>query len=190
MLRKRQHAPDAPGGLLTAGSGHCETRAVAYMEENFFMRNSPGDVVVVGAGIVGCGVAEHLTALGVRSVLVVDQGPLFQTGGSTSHAPGLVFQTNVSQAMSRLARFSVEKYRAVRYHGAACFDAVGSIEVAATPERWTDLRRKHGLATSWGIESHLLAPDAVARRVPLLDPARVHGGLFVPRDGLARAVAA
>jgi heterotetrameric sarcosine oxidase gamma subunit len=145
-------------------------------------------VVVVGAGIVGCSVAEHLTALGVRSVVVVDQGPLFQTGGSTSHAPGLVFQTNPSQTMSRLARYSVEKYRALSYRGAACFDAVGSIEVAGTPARWTDLKRKHGLATSWGIESHLLAPDLVARRVPLVDPARIHGGLFVPGDGLARAV--
>jgi glycine cleavage system aminomethyltransferase T/glycine/D-amino acid oxidase-like deaminating enzyme len=152
------------------------------------MRNRAGDVVVIGAGIVGCSVAEHLTALGVRSVVVVDQGPLVQTGGSTSHAPGLVFQTNPSQTMSRLARYSVERYRALRYRGAACFDAVGSIEVAATPERWTDLRRRHGLATSWGIESHLLVPDRVARRVPLLDPARIYGGLFVPSDGLARAV--
>lgn len=152
------------------------------------MRNDAAEVVVVGAGIVGCSVAERLTALGVRSVLVVDQGPLFRTGGSTSHAPGLVFQTNASQTMSRLARYSVEKYRGLRYRGAACFDPVGSIEVAATPERWTDLKRKHGLATSWGIESHLFAPDQMVRRVPLVDPARIHGGLFVPSDGLARAV--
>ena len=158
------------------------------MEMNSLMRNNVADVVVIGAGIVGCSVAEQLTALGVRSVLVVDQGPLPRTGGSTSHAPGLVFQTNASSTMSRLARYSVEKYRALRYDGAACFDAVGSIEVAATPARWTDLQRKHGLATSWGIESHLLDPEAVARRVPLLDPARIHGGLFVPGDGLARAV--
>jgi glycine cleavage system aminomethyltransferase T/glycine/D-amino acid oxidase-like deaminating enzyme len=172
------------------------------------MRNSPGDVVVIGAGIVGCSVAEHLTARhptaqhltaqhptaqhltaqGVRSVVVVDQGPLFRTGGSTSHAPGLVFQTNPSQTMSRLARYSVQKYGALRHRGAACFDPVGSIEVAASPGRWAELKRRHGLATSWGIESHLLARDLVARRVPLLDPARIHGGLFVPGDGLARAV--
>ena len=47
--------------------------------------------VIVGAGIAGCSVAYHLTQLGWRDVVVVDQGPLFETGGSTSHAPGLVF---------------------------------------------------------------------------------------------------
>ena len=50
--------------------------------------------VIVGAGIAGCSVAYHLTKLGWRDVVVVEQGPLFETGGSTSHAPGLVFQIN------------------------------------------------------------------------------------------------
>ena len=43
--------------------------------------------VVVGAGIAGCSVAYHLTKLGWRDIVVVEQGPLFETGGSTSHAP-------------------------------------------------------------------------------------------------------
>ena len=37
-------------------------------------------VVIVGAGIVGCGAAEHLTRLGWREVVVLDQGPLFEAG--------------------------------------------------------------------------------------------------------------
>ena len=45
-------------------------------------------VVVVGAGIAGAGVAHHLAERGWDEIVVVDQGPLFQTGGSTSHAPG------------------------------------------------------------------------------------------------------
>ena len=48
-------------------------------------------VVVIGAGIVGTSMADELTARGVTDVTVVDRGPLFATGGSTSHAPGLVF---------------------------------------------------------------------------------------------------
>jgi glycine/D-amino acid oxidase-like deaminating enzyme len=62
------------------------------------------ETVVVGAGIVGTSAAYHLAELGVTDVLVVDQGPLFETGGSTSHAPGLVFQTNPSRTMCRLAQ--------------------------------------------------------------------------------------
>jgi hypothetical protein len=50
--------------------------------------------------VVGCAVAEHLGELGWAYLLVIDQGPLFQTGGSTSHAPGVVFQTKPSKSMA------------------------------------------------------------------------------------------
>jgi dimethylglycine oxidase len=147
--------------------------------------DSHADVVVVGAAVVGCSVAEHLTRLGVTDVVVVEQGPLPATGGSTSHAPGLVFQTNPSKTMAELARLTVERYAEL-----GCFDAVGSIEVARTAERHAELKRRHGLATSWGLPSTLLRPEEVADRIPLLDPERIHAGYFVPSDGVARAVRA
>jgi len=147
-------------------------------------------VVIVGAGIVGCSVADHLTRMGWRDVVVLDQGPLFEAGGSSSHAPGLVFQTNPSRTMSKLASYSARRYSVLDLDGQPCFYPVGGLEVAATPERWRDLRRKQGLATSWGIESELLSPEECAGKVPLLDPGRIHGGFFVPSDGIAKAVRA
>src|SRR5438093_360255 len=48
-------------------------------------------VVIIGAGIVGCSAAYHLARKGWRDVVVLDQGPLFETGGSSSRAPGVVF---------------------------------------------------------------------------------------------------
>ena len=68
---------------------------------------SRASLVIVGAGIVGCAAAHYLSELGWRDVVVVDQGPLFQAGGSTSHAPGLVFQTNASKTMTNFARETV-----------------------------------------------------------------------------------
>ena len=105
-------------------------------------------IVIIGAGIVGCGVAEHLTRMGWRDLVVLDQGPLFEVGGSTSHAPGLVFQTNPSKTMTEFAKYTVKRYSELELDGQPCFHPVGSVEVAATPERWKDLKRKHGLATS------------------------------------------
>ena len=64
--------------------------------------------VIIGAGIVGCSVAYHLTKLGWRDIVVVEQGPLFETGGSTSHAPGLVFQINPSKTMTAFAKYTVQ----------------------------------------------------------------------------------
>jgi dimethylglycine oxidase len=146
--------------------------------------------VIVGAGIVGCGVAKHLTRLGWEDVVVLDQGPLFEAGGSTSHAPGLAFQTNPSKTMSNFASYTVERYSELELDGQPCFHSVGGIEVAATPERRMDLKRKQGLATSWGIESALLSPEKCAEKIPLLDPGRIYGGLFVPSDGIAKVVRA
>ncbi|MEV4392341.1 FAD-dependent oxidoreductase [Nonomuraea sp. NPDC049607] len=143
-------------------------------------------VVIIGAGIVGCAVADELTERGWTDVTVVEQGPLFAAGGSSSHAPGLVFQTNPSKTMTEFAAYTVRKYTALGEH---CFRQVGGLEVATTPERWTDLHRKLGWAQSWGVEGRLLDAEECARLWPMLDRSRVLGGLHVPSDGLAAAVA-
>ena len=67
--------------------------------------------MIIGGGIAGASVAYHLAKRGWEDVVVVEQGPLWETGGSTSHAPGLVFQTNGSKTMAEFARYTVEKFR-------------------------------------------------------------------------------
>ena len=49
---------------------------------------TPPRVVIIGAGIVGAGLADELTERGWTDVTVLEQGRLFAAGGSTSHAPG------------------------------------------------------------------------------------------------------
>ncbi|TDC86980.1 FAD-dependent oxidoreductase [Saccharopolyspora aridisoli] len=146
--------------------------------------------LLVGAGIVGCSTAYHLARQGITDVLVVDQGPLPATGGSSSHAPGLVFQTNASETLSRLAADTVRLYSSLEVDGSHCFHPVGGIEVATTPERWDDLHRKFGLATAWGIDGELLDPGQVLERIPGIDADRIHGGLHVATDGIAKPVRA
>src|ERR1041384_8303207 len=99
-------------------------------------------VVVVGAGVVGAALADELSARGWDDVTVVDQGPLPAPGGSSSHAPGLVFQTNGSKTMSELARYTVEKLSGLEVDGEPCYLPVGGLEVATTPERLAELHRR------------------------------------------------
>lgn len=141
------------------------------------------NLVIVGAGIVGCSAAYHLTKLGWRDIVVVDQGPLFQTGGSTSHAPGLVFQTNSSRMMSEMARYTTRLLSTLTYEGEPCWYPVGSIEVAQTEARHEDLKRRHGFATAYGIEAHLLSPSEVHAHIPVLDERVINSGYYVPSDG-------
>ena len=94
---------------------HLTSTIDATGQEDVQLRKGNGmrdraQTVIVGAGIVGASAAYHLAELGATDVLVIDQGPLFETGGSTSHAPGLVFQTNGSRTMCRIAQDTVRLY--------------------------------------------------------------------------------
>lgn len=87
-------------------------------------------IVIIGAGIVGANLADELVSRGWSNITVVEQGPLQMPGGSTSHAPGLVFQTNPSKTMTRFAQYTVEKLRSLEKDGQNCFNQVGGLEIA------------------------------------------------------------
>ncbi|MET1038496.1 MAG: FAD-dependent oxidoreductase [Aeromicrobium sp.] len=147
-------------------------------------------VVVIGAGVTGAAVADELTMRGWTDVTVVDAGPLPVTGGSSSHAPGLVYQANGSRMMLELARYTVEKLSSLDDDGAPCFLQVGGLEIATTPERLAELHRRAGWLHAAGIEAEVIDGPACVAKHDLIDPEQVLGGLFVPTDGLAKAVRA
>jgi glycine cleavage system T protein len=142
-------------------------------------------IVIVGGGVAGASVAYHLARLGRTDVALVDQGPLWETGGSTSHAPGLVFQHNPSRTMTGFAQETVRLFGEL-----GCFHAVGAIEVAATRARWDELHRRLGRTMSYGLPAGLLDPEQVRALIPLVDPERILGGLHTPTDGIAVALRA
>lgn len=153
------------------------------MSENDTLPSAAG-TVIVGAGCVGCSAAYHLSQLGREDVVVVEQGPLFETGGSTSHAPGLVFQTGGGKLMSKMASYTRDLYSDLD-----SFRTCGGIEVAYTEERWDFLKRKRELGRSFGVEDgRLLSPDEVEEKVPQINADVIHGGYYVPSDGKADAV--
>lgn len=153
-------------------------------------------VVIIGAGIVGTNLADELARRGWTNITVVEQGPLELAGGSTSHAPGLVFQTNPSKTMTEFASYTVDKLLSLSADGVSCFNQLGGLELATTESRLEDLKRKLGYATSWGIDGRLIDPDECEKLWPLLNSGalsggrQVLGGLYVPSDGLASAARA
>jgi glycine cleavage system aminomethyltransferase T/glycine/D-amino acid oxidase-like deaminating enzyme len=147
-------------------------------------------IVIIGAGIVGTNLADELVTRGWNNITVLDQGPLNMPGGSTSHAPGLVFQTNPSKSMALFAKYTVEKLLSLTEDGVSCFNQVGGLEVATTETRLADLKRKLGYASSWGIEGSILSPAECKELYPLINEDEILGGLHVPSDGLASAARA
>ncbi len=148
---------------------------------------STASIVVIGAGIVGASTAYHLVRRGWRGVVVVDQGSIPLTGGSTTHAPGGVFATNYSRTMTRLALETVALMSSLEDDGDPCFYPVGTIELARTPERWRDHRRKLGAAAAWDVPgARLVDPEETRALVPLIDPREILGAYHVPVDGIAK----
>jgi aminomethyltransferase len=153
---------------------------------------SHAGTVVVGAGIVGCSTAYHLAELGRDDVLVVDQGPLPTTGGSSSHAPGIMFQTDEPKVLSKFATYSRRLYSDLeREGGEPLYNETGGIEVARSDERMDYLQRRVEWGKSWGIpDPQLLSPEAVAEKLPLVDPDVIQGGYYSPTDGQVSGVRA
>ncbi len=138
-------------------------------------------VVIIGAGIVGCSTAYALMRLGWRDIVVLEQGPLGQNWGSTSHAPGMMFQHNVSRSVTHLAMASARLYSEIATPEQA-FWRTGSLEIASTPERWEELKRRVGQAMACGLDAALIGADEAGRMIPILRTDDLYGAFFVPGD--------
>lgn len=153
---------------------------------------SQAQVVIIGAGVVGCSTAYYLTQMGWRDVVVLEQGPLYKVYGSTSHAPGLIFQHNNSRSFCQIAQWTVETYKRVNDLNVApekCAWQVGSLEIAQTPERWHELGRKIGNAKAWGLEAHLISSGEIKNLVPIMRVDDLYGAFYVPSDMDIKGVA-
>jgi glycine cleavage system aminomethyltransferase T/glycine/D-amino acid oxidase-like deaminating enzyme len=143
-------------------------------------------VVIIGAGIVGNSMAWHLANLGWRDILLLEKGMLPNPGGSTGHASNFIFLTDHSKEM---AAFTMDSARQSRELGV--YMETGGIEVARTPERMEELKRRMASSTAWGVEdSRLLTPAEVKAMVPFIDESVILGGFYTPGVGVVDSLQA
>jgi len=143
------------------------------------------DTLVVGGGIAGCSTAYHLTKLGQKDVLLLEQGKL--TSGTTWHAAGLVGQMRPNRSMTGMSRYGIELYATLEAETglATGWKQCGSVNVARTPERWQLLHKQAALARSFGVEVHLITPAEAGQLFPLMRTDDLQGAIWIPGDGKA-----
>jgi glycine/D-amino acid oxidase-like deaminating enzyme len=143
------------------------------------------EIVVIGGGVVGCSIAYQLARRGKTDVTVLERRRL--TEGSTWHAAGLVGQLRSSSNLTRLMRWSTATYQTLeRETGYATgWRPVGSVRVAASDDRWAELRRLVTTARSFGFEVSLISPAEARELFPLLSTDGIRGATWVPSDGYA-----
>ena len=162
-------------------------RDASYKATDFDPRAAEGPpararAVVVGGGIIGASAALHLAGLGWTDTVVLERG---RVGGGTSwHAAGLMTRTRGTHAQTELASYSRDFYRDL-----AALSGVdigyypnGSLSLARTPERLTELRYALTLARHHGLPARELSLDEIAAVSPLLSVEGLAGGVLFEED--------
>ncbi len=140
-------------------------------------------IVIIGGGAIGCSLAYHLSRRGERDVVVLEKSQI--TNGCTWHAAGLVGQLRGRKNLTRLMQNSVAVFDRLQTESDQAIDwkKVGSLRLASSPERWSEIRRSMTLAKSFGFECHSLSAREAQELFPYIDPEGVVGAAFIPSDG-------
>ena len=141
------------------------------------------EVVVIGAGIVGCSVAYHLAKMGWKDVVVLERSAI--VSGTTAHSAGLVTQLRHTRALTDISRYGVQLYQELKDETGldTGFRQTGSISVARTQGRMDELRRMISMAKSFGVEMNEIGLDEAKKLWPLLSTEGLVGAVHLPYDG-------
>ena len=142
-------------------------------------------VVIVGGGIVGCSVAYHLTKMGWTDVVLLEQGQL--SCGTTWHAAGLVGQLRAQESMTKLIRYSTALYAELEADTglATGWKQCGSLSVARTAQRMTQLKRTAAVARAYGVTCDVISPQEAGDLWPVMRTDDLLGAVWLPGDGKA-----
>jgi glycine cleavage system T protein len=144
--------------------------------------------VIIGGGVVGASVAYHLTRLGWSDVLLLERKRL--TSGTTWHAAGLIGQLRATESLTRLAKYSAELYARLEVETGqpTGFRQHGSLGLARTAERFTELKRAASMGRTFGLEVEVLSPAEARARHPLIEAGDLVGAIFITSDGQANPI--
>ncbi len=140
------------------------------------------DVVIIGGGVIGASIAFHLTALGVRNVLVLERR--FLASGGTGRSVGIIRQLYPTPETSAMVLRSLRIFQrftdAVGGDGGyvACGALIG-VPAAMRGSLEASLRVQRAL----GIRAEILEPGELARVEPRIDPVGLGAVVYEPESG-------
>jgi len=143
------------------------------------------DVVIIGAGAIGCSIAYHLGRRGAKKVVVLEQE--FVGSGTTSKAAGGIrvqFPTDIEIAFSMeslefFKRFPEEMGVNPHLRQVGYLFLLGSEGDVEQYQRQIALQHQYGLDVRW------LTPDDAKAIVPQLHVDDLQAAVYSPQDGYA-----
>ncbi|MCE2516691.1 MAG: GcvT family protein [Alphaproteobacteria bacterium] len=143
-------------------------------------------MVIVGGGVMGCGLAYHLAHEGWDDVVLLEKAEL--TSGSTWHAAGQITHSTSSYGLGKCVGYNIDLYSgqleaetgvSVTWHGC------GSYRLAYTDDEMDWLRHTMSVGTALGFPMELVGPDHIRKNHPFYNHDGVKGALHTPDDGHA-----
>ncbi|MEM7360880.1 MAG: FAD-dependent oxidoreductase [Pseudomonadota bacterium] len=142
-------------------------------------------VVIVGGGVMGCGLAYHLGHEGWgEETVLLEKAEL--TSGSTWHAAGQITHSTSSYGLGKMVDYNIGLYssaleeetgQAVTWHGC------GSFRLAYTEDEMDWLRHTLSVGRALGFNIELVGPGFIAEKHPFYNLDGVLGALYTPDDG-------
>src|SRR6266545_664613 len=142
------------------------------------------EIIIIGGGAVGCGVAYALVKAGRTDILLLERAD--DVGqATTSQGAGLCGQARDSAARIKLAMHSVATFRELQKDPDVKPDwhEVGSLRIALSERRAEEFRRLKQTADAAGLETALIDQKEARRRWPLMDFSNATAILWCPSDG-------
>lgn len=145
---------------------------------------STAKVVIIGGGVMGCGLAYHLAHEGWTDVVLLEKAEL--TSGSTWHAAGQITHSTSSFSLGKCVDYNIGLYsgaleaetgQAVTWHGC------GSFRLAYEEDEMDWLRHTLSVGRSLGFNIELVGKDKIAEKHPFYNLDGVLGALYTPDDG-------
>jgi len=143
------------------------------------------DVVIVGAGAIGCSVAYHLALRGAGSIVVLERDAI--GAGTTSKAAGGIraqfgTETEIRFSLEALAFFRRFKEEL----GAdAEFRQIGYLTLITAPDDLAAYERRVELQRGFGVDVRIISPDDARAIVPGLLTDDLLAAVYCPTDGYA-----
>ena len=145
--------------------------------------NPTADVVIIGAGVIGCSTAYHLAKMGITNVAVVEMEQV-GAGSSSKSASMLSMQFGHDRLLARMAQYSYQRYMGFEEELGTTIDfrKTGWLSVAAG-QKAMELRQHAELLNALHIRTEILLPDEVKRLYPELNTDDIDLGIYGPDDG-------
>ncbi len=141
------------------------------------------DVIVIGAGIMGCSTALQLAKRGLR-VAVLEKGEI--GNGSTGKSSAIIRQHYSNELTARMALYSLRVFQnfAEEVGGECGFHQAGFLALVSAKDR-AGLEANVALQQRVGIRTELVSAQAAAALMPGLDSTDLVAAAYEPESGYA-----